>query len=267
MRKKIARALLAGIVLVSLALAWFAHVARASVYERALDLADELLQSLGREPMSAPTTLELNGQIVHASAGQTRCTVAGLLDDREHGLGGARLRFGDADRGLVVALERGPDDWIDRLWRDDGGTDLGAVRLVYAARAGEGATRFLLLWTDAEFSPERMFSASGDAPGFDLATVPRLPGSRRLLAARERPGPFRLVVYETALSAPTAATWYAAGMPASGWRALPAGRPDAAQRFVRGTDEATLVCSARPEGGSRVVAVVRESPTAPRLTR
>jgi hypothetical protein len=64
------------------------------------------------------------------------------------------------------------------------------------ARRKADTTSLLLLWTEGDAKLSELFPAQGDAPGRELADVPRPEGGRRLLSAVEEGMPFGLATYE-----------------------------------------------------------------------
>lgn len=74
--------------------------------------------------------------------------------------------------------------------------DLGALRYVYASRAEESQTFVLTMWTEGSVNLRRLLPVEGaDAVGRDPAGVPRLPGTRRILSAKERSEPTGVFIY------------------------------------------------------------------------
>jgi hypothetical protein len=71
---------------------------------------------------------------------------------------------------------------------------LGQLRYTLARRHGNQTT-LLMFWTEGSTQLHGMFPRTGDAPGRDLADVPRPEHSRRLLSASELGQPYGLVFY------------------------------------------------------------------------
>ena len=93
---------------------------------------------------------------------------------------------------------------------------------MFARRAdasSENETFVFTMWADSGFNVSRILPAEGtDAEGFDLAGLPRLPGSQRILSAWEPGQPSGVTVYRVAASsAREAESFYRSELPKNGW--------------------------------------------------
>jgi len=101
-------------------------------------------------------------------------------------------------------------------------SEVGSLRYVFARRAdasSENETFVFTMWADSGFNVSRILPAEGtDAEGFDLAGLPRLPGSQRILSAWEPGQPSGVTVYRVAASsAREAESFYRSELPKNGW--------------------------------------------------
>lgn len=71
---------------------------------------------------------------------------------------------------------------------------LGQLRYAMARRTGE-TTTLVVLWTEGDTLLGDAFPRAGDAPGRDIANVPRPAQSRRILSAFEEKLPYGIVAY------------------------------------------------------------------------
>jgi hypothetical protein len=148
----------------------------------------------------------------------------GLLPDDMQALN--QLSFGDEKKGGVAALDFGGakltmDDLRKRLEKFVKSGDLGdlaRMRYVYYEANGSGGTRFLTVWSDEHMKLDKLMPMGNvDAPGTDIADVPRYPGTVRVLSAEEHAMPQRVVVYDGPGSPETAELFYRGRMPTLGW--------------------------------------------------
>jgi hypothetical protein len=228
----------------------------------------ELVAPAGRAPRPGPRVLELNGQRLHLETGTSADGVAGALDAAaaachpvapgERGAAPAPLRGGD-DRGGFVACAT----WLSAAEAEAAVADRGdeapgarvaGYRYVYAAASGAGTTTLVRLYTASPIDLPALFPRRGDAPGRDAPGLPRPPGARRLLSAREPGQPQELTLYEVARGQRAALDrFYRAALPAGGWRAL-GGTARAAAGDVLVVDRAgalaALVFAEEPDSGS-----------------
>ncbi|MET0385152.1 MAG: hypothetical protein ABW321_04295, partial [Polyangiales bacterium] len=115
------------------------------------------------------------------------------------------------------------------------GLPLGHLRYLEAHGGPGEHTELLWLESTAPLAAATLFPLSGDAPGSDLAELPRPPGSRRVLALQLHGQPHGLVAYASARSESLSATLdhYTHTLEAAGYYRVPVG--DAATSgFVRG---------------------------------
>ncbi len=99
--------------------------------------------------------------------------------------------------------------------------EFGEMRYIYAQRAAEGGTFFVAFWIEGSFKVAEMFPAEGDAPGRDVAGVPRPPNSRRLLSTWEEGKSQAVTTYVGGNHAPEELEdFYRAEMETGGWQIL-----------------------------------------------
>jgi hypothetical protein len=254
-------------------------VVRAQVDGALLDLGAGLVQLADpaeeAEDRSGPRLLELNGSQLRFETGTRAEAVGAVLDDAETGCAdgadrdadgdGVRgesppvrperlLRGSDGERGFVACISR-PRAPIagERSPRGTG----AAYRYVYA-QSGDQATQVVRFWTEGALDLERLFPDRGDAPGSDAPGLPRPPGARRILSAREVGAAQQLTLYRSRGGEPGELdTWYRARLAGLGWSPLePVGKQAATGDHVlvvgRAGSIAALVFTADEAGGSSV---------------
>jgi hypothetical protein len=189
----------------------------------------ELGAGLARLDSGGPRVLELNGARLELGTETVAESVDQLLAAAEADCPGRVLRGGDGGRGyLACAVEEAPFA--------EGGPP--SFRFLYAQPGAEG-TVAVSVAADRAIDLERLFPRSGDAPGADAPGLPRPPGSRRILSAREGGTGQQITMY----AGDGLEAWYRARLPASGWRRLH-GRDDV-MVVARGDSLAALVFADR----------------------
>lgn len=209
---------------VAIGVSWLAYSRTAAqMGDDLLDAGDALLRFADPEREEGPRLFNINGESIHATTGSTERAVTELLDwyegvclerdgefteqareiaeanpefARERGLLDVspvlRREVGE-EAGVVACLDLGAErrsgteilEAYDRYVASRDLHELGDIRYLYARRTRSGRTQFISVWTDGSFNVERALPDEGDAPGEDIASVPRAPGSRRVLAAYE----------------------------------------------------------------------------------
>ena len=244
------------------------RVARASVVERLLGIGQRMAPYLDdARAVEAPRELHVNGVTLWAAAGHSEHppdAVKRWYAQRYAGKGSAtdvmteelkalkvvppsvsglsQASFGDDHLGGMAALDLGGGltlrtlaPMIGNLARGKIG-EVGHLRYMYYERTPSGGTRFLTIWTDNHFDLTRLLpDGEGDAPGRDVADVPRYPGTVRVLSSDERGKPGQLAVYTGAGSPDTAALFYDARMRTLGWQADPRFADAAEKQGLRST--------------------------------
>ncbi|MCS6799543.1 MAG: hypothetical protein NZ898_13645 [Myxococcota bacterium] len=294
-----ARVALVLVVVAALGAAFFGYRARAQLGELLLSIGAQLMRYPDARRQDAPRTLVLNGQRLRFASGtadhdlsrvldhyEARCAErAGHFAEQLRALRGTVqappgdgdffdgvLRMQTAHRGFVACLDMGPDsvppegvfERFDRLMRTADLANLGQLRYVYAERSAEGRTHFLVFWSEGEFRIVDLFPDDGDAPGSDPATVPRLPGTRRLLSFHEQDHPQHLALYEIpGRNAETTRAELRTRMQRDGWRLVDGNRSGAegnappAMVFERDQSMVTLVVTPSGRGSTLTVLVSR----------
>lgn len=238
----------AGLVLVALTLG--IHSARAAFGERLLGFGAELSRWQDVRLSTAPRRLSVNGAELELVVATTPLSVGEALNrlervcERRGGIIGTetlpelfgnatplsrswlsgRVRKQSENEGALACLDTGMalslDELTARLQRFAQSGDLnelGAFRYATARRSGN-VTTVLFIWSDGAIPLRQMFPASGDAPGFDSAGVPRPPGSTRLLSGAEHGAPYAVAVYRTTQPSPAAlVAWYRGALRTAGF--------------------------------------------------
>jgi hypothetical protein len=272
------------------------RLARASVMERLLGIGRRMAPYLDEaRATEGPRELHINGLTLWAAAGHTShppAMVRRWYADRYAGKGTAmallttelakhrllppdatgltQASFGDDNQGGIAALDVGPVGSVAELAARLGRLGSGAVgqggslRYLYYERTGDGGTRFLTVWTDERFDLQQLLPrADGDAPGRDVANVPRYPGTARVLSADERGVGGQLAVYVGGGSPELAEAFYRARLETLGWSLDPR-FADVARRSGRRTlralsrdgHEVVVDCSDDHDGRGLAVTVV-----------
>ena len=174
------------------------------------------------------------------------------------------MRSSDDEMGFVACLKHGvanasSEELALRLrtfFASGNLHDLGQFH--YAAVSKVGATvRVVVVWTDGDFFPLRMFPASGDAPGFDPIGLPRPPSGRRVLSAGELGNEGTITVYvdcEEELS--ELAAFYGGAFVRQGWRLLSQDEIDGGYTFVIQRDGEMRLLTLGDEQESRSISIV-----------
>jgi hypothetical protein len=183
------------------------------------------LAAVSTRPAGAPRVLELNGARLHLATATRPEPLAAVLGDAESacvGEEGGRVREDDGGRGFVACAALLTAEELAAI-EAPGGAEIAlgqpGFRYVFA-QAGE-RTLVVRLWSDRPLDLERMFPATGDSPGADVAGMPRPPGARRFLSARELGAPQALTVYVDAGAEPAELErWYRTQLGEQGWDPL-----------------------------------------------
>jgi hypothetical protein len=100
--------------------------------------------------------------------------------------------------------------------------DFGDLRYVYAQPSSrEGHTHFVAIWSEGSLHMDQLLVETGDARGVDPDSIPRPPGSRRVLTAQETGVPDVATVYRGSdLEEGGLDSFYRRELPALGWTIL-----------------------------------------------
>ena len=237
-----------------LALAWFIEK---KVDQSFLDLGAGLVQLDSRAPKKGPRIVELNGARLHFASATVDQGVDEVIDHAKQECGPHQdkaLRGSDGARGFVACFIPQAEPL---------GPVVGEVRqsvpptyrYVYA-QPGSEKTVVITVEADGKVELKKLFPEEGDAPGADAPGVPRPPGARRTLSAREEGSPQQMTLYVTKDKNPAELeAWYRTRLPDHGWRPLEGGRRDGGPRVLvadrKGT-LAALVCDKDESGGASV---------------
>jgi hypothetical protein len=246
------------LVLVCSALAVFWVGQRAHAYsERVLErLGDHMLRYVGAQHQTVPQQFDVNGATFFLSTGSVAAPMSEVLDQfhakcvqkngRLHeqwaNLAKKRklklqlypstfdgvFRKESSKSGIVACAETGdgtlpPEVLISRI-KDVLATGdiakLGNLRYVYVT-PDQKETVFVALWTEGPLNFRSMFPKQGDAPGEDLAGIPRPPDSRRILSTRPKGADAVFNVYRSSRqSADELVDFYRDALPKAGYTLL-----------------------------------------------
>jgi hypothetical protein len=230
----------------------------------------ELIQSLG-EPLLAYAnasrdeglrTLVVNGARLQLRTGSTPDSLDAVLDAqvRPCRVDGAWLnpvvRTRSSDQGVAGCI-LAPDghDLGDRLHAFATSHDvssLGQLRVTWAMRSGD-ATRYVAIGSDGPLELLAMFPADGDAPGVDVAGLPRPPEARRVLSTWQDGTAPLLVSYESSLSLDELERAYTADLSAHGEvKVMPQPVPDERALLFVGDERNHLAILARDGEGTLI---------------
>lgn len=269
--------------------ATLAHTARAHVDELALGAGAAMLRYAGADQVDAERTLVVNGLRIHVSSGGTkdaprevldffhaRCRERGIRFDARAATGrrAARLppwagglpldgvlRLDDGERGYVACLDLGgrhlsPDELLQRTRRFLAEGDLahvGGLRFAAVERHAE-RTSYVAIWTEGSLPLWRAFPPDRDAPGKDLAAVPRVPGTRRVLSAWQVDAAPMLAVYHAeATTAQVLAGRYRRSLEAAGFQVRASGANDRSLVASRGGGWCLIVFADDGSGAAAAV--------------
>jgi hypothetical protein len=157
--------------------------------------------------------------------------------------------------GLEETLRR-----VQTLVESGDFASLGQLRLLWAREDGHGARHVLSVSSLGALPLDKMFPASGDAPGRDLSFGVRPASARRLISAHVEGGKLEGALYESTLPPAQALAGYDAPMRRLGFQpgdlsTVPREYVSGARVFLR-HDETVLVF-AQPHAGSTTVSSFR----------
>lgn len=242
---------------VGIAATWLVYTrTSAQMGDDLLAAGDALLRFADPARSDGPRVFLINGERIHGTSGSTEHSVGELLDwyegvclardaemtERAGEIAAANPEYAHArgmidwspvlrreageEAGIVACLDLGEGrrsgaDILEAYGRYEESRDLhelGDIRYLFARRAHGGRTQFVSIWTDGSFNVERAMPDEGDAPGDDLATVPRAPGARRVLSASELGRSDRYYHYAgSSMTEWELESFYAAELAANGW--------------------------------------------------
>lgn len=242
------------IVGLQLGLAW---VVKKRVDESFLELGSGLAQLDRAVPHQGPRIVELNGARLHFASSSSDEKVEDVIERSQKDCGPQQdkaLKGEAGGRGFVACFV--PTPGAD-------GPEVGEVREVAAptyryvyAQRGSEKTVVITVQADGAVELQKLFPEEGDAPGADAPGVPRPPGARRTLTAREEGSAQQMTLYVTKEKNPAELeAWYRARLPDHGWRPLEGGRRNGGPRVLvagrKGT-LAALVFDEDDSGGASV---------------
>lgn len=238
---------------------FLAHQARANT-EHALERVGNWLAELQGVVSNQPTPLWINGLRLWLASGHSAKSPGILLDDFEsycNGKTGMSLpqealdrasdeqsaamrlpnrhgvfRIENAERGFVACLDGNGATVDAATFAEQARTFLrtgdlatfGELRYFLVLPGERGGSAFLTAWTRGSAKLLEMFPDRGDAPGEDLANIPRPAAARRQLSAGV-PGMGHLASYSLGLSIDVALEGYRAQLIHAGWKIRPVDAP------------------------------------------
>lgn len=173
------------------------------------------------------------------------------------------LRIGDDESGYVACFDTGGRplsmEEITRRLQAMSATgnlaEFGDLRYAWVAKSDTG-TRIITVATDGRFNLLRMFPTEGDAPGSDIANLPRFPAMRRVLSAHEEGRDYALGLYATRAPREQVRGWYRRELPRLGWRPLEMPRD---RRFSPEVERHRNTLTAFERGNTTLVLVFDEA--------
>lgn len=131
------------------------------------------------------------------------------------------------DRGFVACLDMGEDqvdhegvlDRVTEFLETGDLSRVGYMRYVYVQPLPDtDGSHIVSIWTDGELNLFDMFPAESDAPGRELADVPRPPQSQRMLDAHEADAPYGMSVFASREGdLDVLEAFYQEALPEQGW--------------------------------------------------
>ncbi len=289
------------LVVVAAFSAWRFQRARAQLDRAMIQMGEQLMPYVRARRIDEPRGLIVNGERLFFASGTTDDPVDAVLDyyeakcrqrdgrlveqfydvgkvdrskiDWDHpGIGwiDGTLREGTDRVGYVACFDTGsgetvgPRQWLQKLqaFAESGDlADIGELRYVFV-RKGRDHTHLMAFWTQGSFNLKRMFPERGDAPGNDVAGVPRPPGARRILSSFEEGTRFEIAVYTGShLDGAALEGWYREALQEKGWQMVDPAAPVAARYTSmqpslvaeRDGQAIALVLSDEQEGGTATV--------------
>lgn len=212
-----------------------ALLAARSVYADAREIALGVGHQLGtlEDLTGGAYLLHVNGAEIHRSSARTQLSVKDVLDryqaycasspselglamqdipraleehvklPKSHPIRSGIVRDENGRRGMVAcfvdehATGGGLRDRLDAFQRTGDLTAFGKFRYAFAEAREDGGSHVVTLWSDRGLVIDRMFPATGDAPGTDSTLAPRPAGSRRTFAAWAEGYPAGVRIYES----------------------------------------------------------------------
>ncbi|MBW2464813.1 MAG: hypothetical protein JRH11_24400 [Deltaproteobacteria bacterium] len=280
------------------------YEARAQMNEQMMTLGVDMLRYEGADYQRDPRTLLLNGQAIRLSTGlaphdlehvldyyEGRCMerdgrfadqIAELVDgdpvalEAEARLLDPTLRESDDERGYVACLDTLSDERLDSdgvaaaFQRFQNSLDLsefGELRYIYAERARDGGTFFVAFWIEGSFKIVDMFPKDVDAPGRDVAGVPRPPSARRILSSWEEGRPQAVTTYVGgALATGELDAFYREEMHDAGWEVIEVDESPLELHGQRGAPEGFLTFEREERMVSLVMSTGADGPVTTVLT-
>ncbi len=192
-------------------------LARMATKKAALVAIDQLGPTLVATASQMPsgTRLELNGGWVEFDVGASDASIEAEVDRiADECEAGKAVKEAGADSGFVLCHED-IEGIIGLLSVDP--TKLGLHSFAYVDRA-EGKTRYVHLRADETLTLGQLVPESGDAPGFDVPTVPRIDGVQRWMSFRDEQSDYQAAFYGSGSSShEQTLAWYRAELERDHW--------------------------------------------------
>jgi hypothetical protein len=237
-----------------------ARAVKKQVDETFLELGSGLAVLDKAMPGKGPRTVELNGAHLQFGSQSVDDKVEDVIARAQDACGKNKdkaLHGADDSRGFVACfapVAGAPGAEVGEVRQEAPPT----YRYVYAQRGSE-KTVVITVVVDGAIQLKKLFPEEGDAPGVDAPGVPRPPGSRRTLSAREEGSPQQMTLYVTKEKSPAELeAWYRARLPDHGWRPLEGGRRNGGPRVLVAGRKGTLAALVfdKDESGGASVAIL-----------
>ncbi|HWZ87355.1 MAG TPA: hypothetical protein VNW92_00860 [Polyangiaceae bacterium] len=117
---------------------------------------------------------------------------------------------------------RGILDRVRRFAETADLSEFGSLQYIHAEQHGK-RTSVRLLWSEGPISITSMFPKQGDTPGRDLDSLPRPPGSARILFGQIQGTKREVVGYRATQTPEQVNSFYARELPSLGWKEIDLG--------------------------------------------
>lgn len=285
------RATFVAVVMLVVVLSGLLTTAKARLGETLLNFGEQLSQLTDAKSGSKQSILTINGLALHHGTASTPLTIKDALDRMQqlcsaHGglevpeallkiksrpsnrVGIDKLdgtfRHQTAQAWMLVCIDTERPltlhELSARLQAFSKTGDLSSVgKLHYVlARREKSVTSLLAFWTEGTAQLLAMFPKAGDAPGQDIADVPRPERAVRIFSAREEGMPYAVTMYRSPTESPQALLeWYRGCLAQHGWQLVPSQGHESL--FARRGSRAIAVHSVRAASGQVAVTIAELS--------
>ena len=109
-------------------------------------------------------------------------------------------------------------------------SEFGSLQFMHADAMGPNKTMVRMVWSQGKLAMREMFPENQDTPGYDLALLPRPPGSFRVVSAHVEGAKHDLVSYQSAQTPEQLDAFYATEMKKLGWEEADLGERTESER-------------------------------------